>query len=62
MTDKKQIIASIRVNLEFAGIDTSRLTDEEVEEAVLKFATAVGRSGVKAKEAAGALVKLSQMG
>lgn len=49
---KELTIARLRVHLLALGIDVSDFTDAEIEEATMRFAEALGSSGITAEQAA----------
>lgn len=52
---RKQAILRIRAHFMALGYDTSDMTDEEIEEGILKIGHAAFRAGVTAEEAASAM-------
>lgn len=57
----KQCINSIREHLEFFGVDTSGMTDEQVEEHVLNVGKQMAKCGITAQQAADGFMKLNKL-
>ncbi|MCK5614358.1 hypothetical protein KAR91_71490 [Candidatus Pacearchaeota archaeon] len=56
---RRKQIESLKAHMLFFGCDISDMTDEEIEEGVIKTAEMFGKAGVTTKEAAEGLRRLS---
>lgn len=57
--NRKRVIASLRAELAFWGIDTSDMSDEEIERRVVEAGKLLAKTGVSAAEAAAGLRNLA---
>jgi len=59
--ERRITIAFIRCNLHALGIDTSKYTDDEIEQSVVRFGECVASTGVTAEEFSASLTRFMQV-